>query len=87
MREEIDRVIGKLNSLLQGDGSRLVLVESSGSSITLRFEKRQSAECESCAIDSDAVEMLVQHALANALPSISEMKFISGSSTSTEGRD
>ena len=78
MRGEIDRLLGKLNSLLEGDGSRLVLIESSGSSITVQFEKGQPSDCESCVMDSDAIEMLVREAIANHLPSITQVKLISG---------
>lgn len=48
MQAEIDRVLEKLNSLLKGDGSQLVFIESSGSSISVQFEEGKSSECESC---------------------------------------
>lgn len=48
MQAEIDRVLEKLNSLLKGDGSQLVFIESSGSSISVQFEEGKLSECESC---------------------------------------
>lgn len=78
MQSELDQVLGRLNSLLQSDGSRLVLVDANGDSIVLRFEAGQAGTCERCAIDLNTMEMLVREAVNNHLPAIKNVRMING---------
>jgi hypothetical protein len=76
MRREIDGVLARLNSLIGADGSRLSLVEAGGDSLTVRFEMGGDAACERCAIDKDAMEMLVREAVTNHLPTITNVHLV-----------
>ena len=73
---EINGVLARLNSLISSDGSNLSLVEAKGDTITVRFTMGQEGACERCAIDADAMEMLVREAVTNHLPTIRNVQLI-----------
>ena len=77
MQEEINEVIGKINTLLAGDGSRLTLIRAGGNSISVRFSLGKAGDCESCAIDPETAEMLVREAIQTNLPAITQIEIIS----------
>ena len=65
MQESLEGVIEKLNTLLAGDGSRVTLLSATADDVTVRFERGVAGDCEACAIDPDAVEMLLREAITN----------------------
>lgn len=65
MQESLDGVIAKLNTLLAGDGSRITLLSSTDTDVTIRFDRGGPGDCEACAIDPDTVEMLLREAIVN----------------------
>jgi Fe-S cluster biogenesis protein NfuA len=77
VQEEINEVIGKINTLLAGDGSRLTLIRAGGNSISVRFSLGNASDCESCAIDPETAEMLVREAIQTNLPAITQIEIIS----------
>lgn len=76
MREELERIIGRLNSLLESDGSRLSVVEMKGDALTIRFEQGPDGPCEQCVMDTGTLEMLVREAVANQLPAIGKVTLL-----------
>jgi Fe-S cluster biogenesis protein NfuA len=76
MKQEIEQVLARLNSLMADDGSRLTLVEVKGDAVTIRFEEGEAGQCESCVIDGDTLEMLVREAVANHLPAVGNVTLI-----------
>ncbi len=79
MQEEINEVIGKINTLLAGDGSRLTLVRAGGNSISVRFSPGKAGDCDRCAIDPETAEMLVREAIGTSLPAITQIEIINES--------
>lgn len=76
MEQQIKEVFTKLNALLSSDGSRLTLVEVKGDSLVARFEQGQNEACAACAVDAETMEMLVREALANHLPTITNVTLL-----------
>lgn len=76
MKHEVEQVLGRLNSLLESDGSRLTLVEAQGDTVTVLFEQGQPGACERCAIDGDTVEMLIREAVSNHLPAVRDVTIL-----------
>ncbi|HMR34230.1 MAG TPA: NifU family protein [Amaricoccus sp.] len=73
---DVSLVIEKINMLLASEGSRLTLLDSRGDEVTVRFDRGGQADCESCAIDPDTVEMLLREAITRESRTIRNVKIV-----------
>ena len=56
-------VVDRFNRMLEGDGARLDVVATDGTSLTLQYVARPDGACDACVLDPDDLDVLVAEAL------------------------
>jgi Fe-S cluster biogenesis protein NfuA len=72
--QQVENVLGKINSMLASEGSRISVVSDSWNSLTVRLERGVlDVECDDCVFDEASVKMLLSDAIKREMPTIEKV--------------